>query len=74
MARLAAASGVDVRGARLPRLEDPMATDLRAAAAAPNGLQRLSRVALGDTVFAAEVASMLERVTTEGLSPLKAER
>lgn len=71
---LAAASGVDVRGARLPRLEDPMATDLRAAAAAPNGLQRLSRVALGDTVFAAEVASMLERVTTEGLSPLKAER
>ena len=54
--------GVDVRGLRASGLEDPMAIELRAAAAArPNGLQGLSRVALGDTVFATEVASMLER-------------
>jgi fructuronate reductase len=71
---LAAAGGVDVRGVRLPRLEDPLAAELRAAAAAPNGLQELSRVAFGDTLFATEVASMLERLTTEGLSTLKEER
>jgi fructuronate reductase len=71
---LAAAGGVDVRGVPLPLLEDPMATDLRAAAAAPDGLQRLSRVAFGETVFATEVASMLERVTKEGPSPLQVER
>ena len=70
---VAAAGGVDVRGVRLPRLEDPMASDLRAAAAAPNGLHELSRVAFGDTVFATEVASMLQRLTTEGLSTLKEE-
>jgi fructuronate reductase len=71
---LAAAGGVDVHGVRLPRLEDPMASELRAAACAPNGLHELSRVAFGDTVFATEVASMLRRLTTEGLSTLKEER
>ena len=68
---LAAVAGIDVRGLPLPRLEDPMATQLRGAAAAPNGLQGLSRVAFGDNVFATEVASMLERVTIEGLSCLQ---
>jgi fructuronate reductase len=71
---LAAAGGIDLCGVRLPRLDDAMAADLRAAAAGPHGPQRLSRVALGETVFATEVASMLERLTTEGLSTLQAGR
>jgi mannitol-1-phosphate/altronate dehydrogenase len=71
---LAAAGGVDVPGLRLPLLADPLGLRLRSAAAQADGLQALSRVALGDSVFAGEVARMLDRLTKEGLSLLEAER
>ena len=64
---LAAAGGVDVPGARLPRLGDPLAARLQAAAARPDGLQALSRVAFGADMFAEQVALMLERLTKDGL-------
>jgi hypothetical protein len=51
-----------------------MAAQLRAAAARPDGLRELSRVALGASVFAEEVARMLDRLTKEGLPLLEAER
>jgi fructuronate reductase len=71
---LAAAGRVEVPGVRLPDLMDPLADQLRAAAGRPDGLQRLTRVALGASVFAEEVACMLDRLTKEGLSLLEAER
>jgi mannitol-1-phosphate/altronate dehydrogenase len=71
---LAAAGGVDVPGVRLPLLADPLGPRLRSAAARADGLQALSRVALGDSVFAGEVACMLDRLTEEGLSLLEAAR
>jgi fructuronate reductase len=70
---IACVAGVDVRGVALPRLQDPIAEDLRAATARCGALGDLSRRALGDTAFAAEVASMLERLTTEGPRVLGAE-
>jgi fructuronate reductase len=70
---LAATAGLPVRGVLLPRLEDPMAQDL-SAAARHGGPAELSHRALGDTVFAKEVAGMLERVATRGLSVLEAEQ
>jgi fructuronate reductase len=71
---LAAAGGVDVRGVVLPALADPLGSRLRSAATRADGLRALSRVALGDSVFAGEVACMLDRLTKEGLSLLEAER
>jgi fructuronate reductase len=71
---LAATAGVDVRGMRLPGLDDPLAGQLRSALAGPNGLPALSRIALGDTLFAMEVASVLERLTSEGAAILEVER
>jgi fructuronate reductase len=71
---LAGAGGVAVPGVRLPLLADPLASRLRSAAARADGLQALSRVALGESVFAGEVATMLDRLTKEGLSLLGAER
>ena len=71
---LAAAGRVDVPGVRLPALTDPLSVQLRAAAARPDGLRELSRVALGASVFAEEVARMLDRLTKEGLSLLEAAR
>jgi fructuronate reductase len=71
---LAAVGGVDVPGVRLPLLVDPMGSRLRSAAVPADGLQALSRVALGDSVFAGEVATMLDRLTKEGLSLLEAGR
>ena len=62
---IAGVAGVEVRGVALPRLQDPIAEDLRAAARC-GALGELSRRALGHTAFAAEVASMLQRLTTEG--------
>jgi len=71
---LAAAGGVEVPGAGLPVLEDPLADRLRSAAARPDGLQALSRVAFGASVFAKEVAAVLDRLTTGGRSLLDADR
>jgi fructuronate reductase len=71
---LAAAAGVEVPGVRLPLLADPLGPRLRSAAAQADGLQALGRVALGDSVFAGEVARMLDRLTKEGLLLLEAER
>ena len=73
---IAATAGVAVRGVDLPRLEDPMAGALRAAARR-NDAQELSHVALGSLagkVFTAEVASALQRLTAEGRALLEAER
>jgi fructuronate reductase len=69
---LAAAGGVAVPGVSLPALSDPLAVRLRTAAARPDGLQALSEVALGATVFAGEVARMLDRLTREGIAVLEA--
>jgi len=71
---LAAAGGVALPGVRLPLLADPLESRLRSAAARADGLQALSRVALGDSVFAGEVATVLDRLTKEGLALLEAER
>jgi fructuronate reductase len=71
---LAAAGGIDVPGVRLPVLADPLGSHLLSAAAQSDGLQALSRLALGDSVFAGEVACMLDRLTKEGLSLLEARR
>lgn len=74
---IAATAGVTVRGDRLPRLEDPVADELRTTAARNHDLHRLTRVALegrSDPSFVLEVASMLTRLTTEGQSLLGAER
>jgi fructuronate reductase len=69
---LAAVGGVAVPGTRLPPLADSLESRLRSAAAQPDGLQALSRVALGASVFAGEVACMLDRLTKEGRSLLRA--
>ena len=69
---LAATGGVDVPGAPLPRLADPLSARLRAATDGPDGLQALSRVALGANQFAEEVTCMLERLTKDGLTLLRA--
>jgi fructuronate reductase len=69
---LAAVGEVAVPGTRLPPLADPLGSRLRSAAAQPDGLQALSRLALGASVFAGEVADMLDRLTKEGLSLLRA--
>jgi fructuronate reductase len=71
---LAAAGGVAVPGTRLPPLADPLESRLRSAAAQADGLQALSRVALGDSVFAEEVTRMLDRLTKRGLSLLEADQ
>jgi len=71
---IAATAGVDVPGVSLPRLEDPIAHDLRAARARNDDLRALSRRALGATAFAGEVATMLERLTRQGLTVLEGER
>jgi fructuronate reductase len=71
---LAATAGVPVGGRRLPRLDDPLAGDLRSALAGPGDLHALCRVALGDTLFAMEVASTLERLAGEGAAILAEER
>jgi fructuronate reductase len=71
---LAGAGGVDVPGERLPVLQDPLADRLRAAAARPDGLHALPRVAFGASLFAEEVAAMLDRLTTEGRSLLETDR
>jgi fructuronate reductase len=73
---IAATAGVAVRGVDLPQLEDPIAGALRAAARR-NDPRELSHVALGSLAgreFTAEVAAALQRLTTEGLGLLKAER
>ena len=59
---LAAAGGVDVPGVRLPPWPIRMGSRLRSAAAQADGLQALSRVALGDNLFAGEVAGMLRPI------------
>ena len=74
---IAATAGVDVRGVRLPRLEDPLAGALRDAASRGTDLTQLSHVALGgraDPPFVAEVAGALVRMTTEGAMLLEVER
>jgi fructuronate reductase len=66
---LAATAGVELRGVRLPRLEDPLATALRAVHARSGDLRRLSEAALGahaDPGFVDEVASALRRLSDEG--------
>lgn len=68
---IAATAGIGVRGASLPRLDDPLAVPLRDAAGGGTDLQGLSRLALGgrsDDRFIAEVAATLQRLTTEGLA------
>jgi fructuronate reductase len=73
---IAATAGVAVRGVDLPQLQDPIAGALRAAARR-NDPQELGHVALGSLagkVFTAEVASALQRLTTEGRGLLEAER
>jgi fructuronate reductase len=73
---IAATAGVAVRGVDLPRLEDPRAGALRAAAHRHDA-QELCRVALGSLagkVFTAEVASALQRLTSDGSALLQAER
>jgi hypothetical protein len=73
---IAATAGVAVRGVDLPQLEDPIAGPLRAAARR-NDPQELSQVALGSLAgkaFTAEVASALQRLSTEGPALLEAER
>ena len=74
---IAATAGVEVRGVRLPGLQDPIAGELRAALSRSNDRHVLSHVALGahsDPAFVAEVATMLARLTTEGHALLGAER
>jgi fructuronate reductase len=74
---IAATAGVEVRGVRLPELEDPIAGELRAALSRSSDRHVLSHVALGahsDPAFVAEVATMLARLTTEGHALLGAER
>jgi fructuronate reductase len=65
---IAATAGITVRGVDLHQLEDPIAGALRAASRR-HALQELSRIALGplaSNAFTAEVASALQRLTTEG--------
>ena len=66
---LAATAGVEVRGVRLPCLEDPRAGQLRDAASRGSDLRQLCDVALAghtDDAFITEVASALEGLTREG--------
>jgi fructuronate reductase len=71
---IAATAGLETRGVRLPRLEDPMAGALRAIASRRTDLHPLSWVALGthaDAAFVNEVAAALGRLATEGLPTLE---
>jgi fructuronate reductase len=68
---LAATAGVAVRGVTLPLLDDPLAQPLRDTARR-GGPDELSRRALGNTAFAAEVASLLVRLHSEGVAVLEA--
>ena len=71
---IAATAGVEVRGARLPQLEDPTAGQLSEAARRGESLRDLSERALGgqaDAAFVAEVASALARLGTAGLGALE---
>jgi fructuronate reductase len=66
---IAATAGIETRGVRLPRLEDPMAGTLREIASSRTDLRELSRVALetrADAAFVDEVATSLARLTSEG--------
>ncbi len=74
---IAATAGIEVRGVHLPRLGDPRARALRAAASRGSDLRELCHAALGgrtDPPFIAEVALALERLTTDGPSLLESER
>ncbi len=71
---IAATAGIQVRGARLPRLEDPIAGKLRADARHGESLRGITETALGghaDAAFVAEVASALARVSAEGIGVLE---
>jgi fructuronate reductase len=70
---IAATAGLEVPGARLPGLSDPMAGTLRMAASSGESLHRLSALPFGDredAAFVAEVASALKRLTSHGLDVL----
>ena len=72
---IAATAGIEIRGARLPRLSDPMAGTLRTAASRGGSLHRLSALPFGDgenVSFVAEVASALKQLTSRGLDVLAA--
>ena len=72
---IAATAGIEVRGACLPRLSDPMAGTLRAAASRGENVHRLSALPFGDggdAAFVAEVASALKRLASDGLDVLAA--
>jgi fructuronate reductase len=72
---IAATGGVEVRGVRLPSLEDPIASELHAAADRGDGMRGLCEIALGGRAepdFVTEVATTLARLTTEGLAVLGA--
>jgi fructuronate reductase len=72
---IAATAGIEVRGTRLPRLSDPKAGSLRAAASRGESLHRLSALPFGqegDASFVAEVASALKRLISDGLNVLVA--
>ena len=72
---LAATAGVEVRGIRLPSLEDPRAGQLRDAAARGSDLRRFCGIALAgrtDDAFVTEVASALEDLTRQGRARLAA--
>ena len=71
---IAATAGVQVRGARLPLLEDPIAGKLRADARHGESLRGITETALGghaDAAFVAEVASALARVSADGIGVLE---
>ena len=73
---IAATAGVAVSGAKLPQLEDPIATALQPAARG-DSLHGLSHLALGahtDVAFTDEVTSVLRRLTIEGPALLEVER
>ena len=71
---IAATAGVETRGVRLPRLEDPRAEALRETGAHRTDLRELSRIALGthaDVTFVDEVATSLARLAAEGRTVLE---
>ncbi len=74
---IAATAGLRVRGSDLPALDDPVATDLRAAACRGDDLHRLSNLALAgraDAAFVADVTRELEHLALTGLALLEAPR
>jgi fructuronate reductase len=73
---IAATAGIAVRGVPLPQLQDPIAGALRLAFRR-DGLRALSHLALAgtdDAAFTEQVASALQRLTSEGLALLEAAR